>query len=90
MNNQSPMENGRRMVRVALSPHLIRMMAQEGYELHRKCVKGLPADAEWFGEVFDQLSCRVFFIFRHPSFELVPFNMELPTLDVIYEDVPTS
>lgn len=80
----------RRLVRVAFNPHHMKLLFTQGKEVHLKCVEGLPEDAEWVGEYFDQQTCRVFFIFRHESFEPIPPYLMLPELRIVTEYCPTQ
>lgn len=79
----------RRLVRVAFDPWYMKQIFTQGREVHLKCVEGLPENAEWVGEYFDQQTCRVFFIFRHESFEPIPPHLMLPELRIVAEHCPT-
>lgn len=80
----------RRLVRVAFDPYFMKQLFTQGKEVHLKCVEGLPENAEWIGEYFDQQTCRVFFIFRHESFEPIPPYLMLPELRIVAEHCPTQ
>ena len=80
----------RRLVRIAFDPHHMKLLFTQGKEAHLKCVEGLPENAEWVGEYFDNITCRVFFIFRHESFEPIPPHLMLPELRIVTEHCPTQ
>jgi len=94
MNNEEIKEQDesrlRRLVRVAVDPYFIREVLTQGKEIRMKCVEGLPIDAEWIGEFFDNQSFRVYFIFRHESFEPVAPGLVLPIYYPSYQLLNTG
>ena len=74
----------RRLVRVAVSFDLLRDMMDEAYETHGtiRNASGLPSDAVFITDGFDQSRQIAYLIFYHESFDIVPHGVIVPEIPI--------
>lgn len=70
----------RKLARVGITVEALPFFVSEGKEYHFQCIKGVPDTAELVGYYFSDESQVLYLIFRHESFDEVPFGNSIPEL----------
>jgi hypothetical protein len=75
--------NERRLARVAISHELlIEMMTQDNFVSAVQTTKGIPKDSVFVHSYTDDASAQTYFVFEHPSFDVVEMGCVIPTLRI--------
>ena len=77
----------RRMMRVAITPHLLAQQVVTGAETHWRCVRGIPPDARFEGVAVDVATQNVVLYFSHPSFPRIQEGSHILVAEVELEDL---
>lgn len=80
----------RRLCKVKITIEAFVDLVKTGAEIHARVVSGVPEDVELEECYFDR-GCRAFAaVFKHPSFDIVPFGAAIPELVVSSERLPCA
>lgn len=74
----------RRLVAVSVHIDLLINLMREGYRTDNplRCINGVPDDAVFVGAIDDPRSLCVYYVFHHPSFDVVPEGVQIPVITV--------
>lgn len=84
MENSS--KRDRRLVQVPVGLDWLLDAIRQGHILNNQleCVEGIPQDAIFVGAVSDHVALSVYFVFYHPSFDVVPVSEAPPTKHALF------
>ena len=77
-----------RYMRVRIHAQLLMDMFTQDYEIHAKCIKGLPMNARFCYTIASTHYIWLDMVFEHPSFEVVMMGHEIPMFpDPVFEKI---
>jgi hypothetical protein len=82
-----PGENGRRLLAISITQRLFAQMITTGFEFNVpvRCIDGLPADAVLVGAFTEHPECNAYYVFYHPSFDVVPEGERMPLKSIVFK-----
>lgn len=86
-DNRVPGMNGRRLLAISISQQLFEQMVTTGFEVDYpiRCTGGIPAGAVLVGAYTEMPALNAYYVFYHPSFDVVPEDQHVPVKCVTFE-----
>lgn len=88
MDIKTGTEQGRKIVKVVVSPDLLAQGIIQGQITPSvECVKGIPLGAKCLFTSFDEMRGWVCFWYEHESFEEIPWHLEPPIIHILFKAI---